>query len=577
MRSLVTACVLAVGALSLYVFRVDTTPLSLAEDEVTIAMTAHSIATTGNDLFGRSWPLYLQMTEGSWFHPVIVYAIALVLQVLPLSEFAIRLPTVCAGVANVVLMYFIGRVLFRREGAAVLAAILLALTPTHFLHSRFALEYLYPLPFILAWLLFLCTYLERGDRRWLLASTFILGLGFYSYIASVIVMPMYMLLTGVTLLLQGKSARIISIAMAGFLIPLLALLIPWLVQHPGAFGHTVGHYLIYDTRSLNPLQGIRELLSYSSVAARTTTYWDYLNPSFLFLDLTAPFMYSTRTTGVFLLPLALFVPVGLYQAFRSGDPTRLLLVLGFLTAPVAAVIAGERGAIGRALELLPFGVLLAVVGIVYLWAGPRLALRRTVCLGGSAIGIVVGLAYAMWMLLTQGRISASTPVLLLVSVGLGIAGVLSDRAAWRIVVVAALIGVLAQFQQYATDYFTDYRSRASEAFLFNRRGGLEYLIERSHTESIPSIYLKNLGRDVAMIERYWRFYLIKHRREDLLSRTVILGESDPFDVTTVPPESAILATTNDPTPNALVASGELTLETLIPEPGGRAFYAVFRR
>ena len=141
----------------------------------------------------------------------------------------------------------------------------------------------------------------------------------------------------------------------------------------------------------------------------------------------------------------------------------------------------------------------------------------------------------------------------------------------------ALVGVLAQFQQYVTDYFTDYRARASEAFLFNRRGGFEYLIERSRTDGIPTIYLKNIGRDVKMIERYWRFYLIKHKREDLLSRTVLLGESDPLDVTTVPAKSAILASANEPMTNALAADGELTLETLIPEPGGRAFYAVFRR
>ena len=33
------------------------------------------------------------------------------------------------------------------------AALLLALTPAHFIHSRFALDYLYPVPFTLAWLL----------------------------------------------------------------------------------------------------------------------------------------------------------------------------------------------------------------------------------------------------------------------------------------------------------------------------------------------------------------------------------------------------------------------------------------
>jgi 4-amino-4-deoxy-L-arabinose transferase-like glycosyltransferase len=577
MRPLVTACVLAVAAFFLYVRQVDTTPPSLADDEVTIALTAHSIATSGMDLIGRSWPLYIQVTEGSWFHPAIVYAIAIVLQALPLSEFAIRLPTVSVGVANVVLMYFIGRVLFRREAPAVLAAILLALTPAHFLHSRFALEYLYPLPFISAWLLCLFTYLERDDRRWLFASTLVLGLGFFSYIASVIVMPMYMLFTGLTLLRRDKPARIFGIAIAGFLIPLLALFVPWLVQHQSAFDHTVGHYLIYDTSRLNPLQGMRELLSHSSIAARTTVYWSYLNPSFLFLDLTAPFMYSTRTTGVFLLPLALFVPVGLYQAFRSGEPRRILLVLGFLTAPVAAVLVGEAGAIGRALELLPFGVLLAVVGVVHLWSGPRIALRRVFCLSASAIGLVVGLGYAAWTVLTDGRISASTPLLLLASVAVGIAGAVSDRTAWRMTVVASLFAALVQFQYYVTDYLTDYRARASEAFLFNRRGGLEYLIERSRVESIPVIYVSGLSRDVNVIEQHWKFYLIKHGREDLLPGTVLIGESTPFDVAMVPRKSAILARFDDRLIKALVAAGELALETLVPEPSGGSFYAVFRR
>jgi 4-amino-4-deoxy-L-arabinose transferase-like glycosyltransferase len=577
MRPLVTAFVLAAGAFFLYAFQVDTTPPSLAEDEVTISMTAHSIATTGKDLFGRPWPLYMQMTEGSWFYPVIVYSIAFVLQVLPLSEFAIRLPTVVAGVANVVLMYFVARVLFRRETAALLAATLLALTPAHFLHSRFALEYLYPLPFILAWLLCLFTYLERAELRWLFASTLILGLGFYSYIASVIVMPMYLVLTCLALLLREQPARVLGIALAGFVVPLLVLFVPWLLAHGSPFGHTVGHYLIYDTRRLNLLQGMRELVSFPSVAARTTTYWSYLNPSFLFIDLTSTFMYSTRTTGVFLAPLALFVPLGLYQAFRSGEPKHVVLVLGFLTAPLAAVLVGEAGAIGRALELLPFGVLLAVVGIVHLWSGPRIALRRVVGLSAGVIGVVVAVGYAIWTLATEGRISASTPLLLLGGVALAVAGIATDRTACRMTVVILLGAVLVHFQQYVSDYFADYRARASDAFLFNRRGGLEYLIERSRAESVPAIYLSNLDRDVDMIGLYWKFYLVKHGREDLLARTVILGESQQLEIATIAPKSVILARAADPVAQALAASGELTLESAIAEPNGRSFYVVYRR
>jgi 4-amino-4-deoxy-L-arabinose transferase-like glycosyltransferase len=577
MRSFATAAVLAVGVLCLYILQVERTPPSLANDEVIISLTAHSIATTGKDLIGRSWPLYIQMTEGSWFHPVIVYSIALALQILPLSEWTVRLPTVIAGVTNVVLMYFIGRVLFRREAAAILAALMLALSPSHFLHSRFALEYLYPLPFICAWLLCLFTYLERHDLRWLFASTVVLGFGFYSYIASVFVMPMYMALTGLALVRHGAPLRAFGVACTGFLLPLLALFVPWFLQHNAAFGHTVGHYAIYDTRDLDPLQGLRELLSYRSIAERTTVFWGYLNPSFLFLDVTATHMYSTRTAGVFLLALAIFLPVGLYQAFRSSDAKHLLLVLGFMTAPFAAVLVGEAHAIGRALELLPFGVLLAAVGVVYLWSGPPMPLRRTVALAAGGLGLAIALGYGTWTLLRHGRISTSTPLLLVGSLALLVAGIVSDRAAWRMVTVAA-IGVGAmQFQAYATDYFTDYRARASEAFLFNRGAALEYLIERSHQENIPVFYVGGLSRDVHIIEQHWRFYLIKHGREDLLSRTVLLGESTPFDVAQVPPKSAILVRLTDETIQKLASAGELRLEATIPEPAGRPVFAVYRR
>ena len=66
-RTALTAGLLALAAFSLYGRHLDSSPVYLATDEVTIALTAHSIATTGQDLMGRSWPLYIQMSAGSWF------------------------------------------------------------------------------------------------------------------------------------------------------------------------------------------------------------------------------------------------------------------------------------------------------------------------------------------------------------------------------------------------------------------------------------------------------------------------------------------------------------------------------
>jgi 4-amino-4-deoxy-L-arabinose transferase-like glycosyltransferase len=573
-RTALTAGLLAFAAFSLYGRHLDSSPVYLATDEVTIALTAHSIATTGQDLMGRSWPLYIQMSAGSWFCPVVVYSLALLLKVLPFSEFAIRLPTVCFGVASIVLMYFVGRRLFKSEALAILAAVLLALTPAHFLHSRFALEYIYPLPFLMAWLLALISYLDSDDPRRLFAGTVFLGLGFYSYIASVFLMPIYLGLTWLALLLARKPVRHYAVAVAGFIIPLLVLFVPWLILHRSAPSSTLGHYLIYDSSRLNFLQGMREFFGYTSIAARTSLYWGYLNPSFLFLDATSNFMFSTRTTGVFLLPLAVFAPVGMYQAFRSGEARQTVLLLGFLTAPLAAVLVEEPFSINRALELLPFAVLLAVGGVRHLWASAlRFRFRRELFLGAGAAALTIGVGYAAWTLVTQGRISGSILPLVLIGVVFGVAGTVSERAAYRTLVVAGLLIVPVQFWGYAHDYFTEYRSRASETFRGNRRGGLEYIIERDRVQNTPAVYLSG---EIEGIEAYLNLYLVKHHRQDLRSRTVIYGGATHMDIRTMPHGSAVMVIAGDPGTEALRQAGELTLETVITDPSGRPAFAIFR-
>ena len=92
-------------------------------------------------------------------------------------------------------MYFLARAFFRSAVLGAFSAVLLALTPAHFIHSRFAMDYLYPVPFVILWLLAFRVY-ETGRRpAMLFAATLSLGLGFYSYIAAVLMMPLYFALT----------------------------------------------------------------------------------------------------------------------------------------------------------------------------------------------------------------------------------------------------------------------------------------------------------------------------------------------------------------------------------------------
>jgi 4-amino-4-deoxy-L-arabinose transferase-like glycosyltransferase len=180
---------------------------------------------------------------------------------LPFSEATIRLPTALVGIADVVLMFLLAQQLFKHDGLAFAAAAMLALTPAHFMHSRLAVNVLYPLPFTLTWLLLLLLFLERGRVRTLFAATLALGVGVYSYVAAVVMMPLYFVLTSLTLVRKRATIPQYLAAVAGFAMP-LSLLVWWHIRHPARYAELVSSYHVYDAGRMNPLQGVKDLVSH---------------------------------------------------------------------------------------------------------------------------------------------------------------------------------------------------------------------------------------------------------------------------------------------------------------------------
>ena len=78
--------------------------------------------------------------------------------------------SVLIGVLDVVLMFLLARYLFERSSLALAAAALLALTPAHIVYSRLPGPYLYPVPFVMAWLLCLGVFEKNSRAAWLGAS-----------------------------------------------------------------------------------------------------------------------------------------------------------------------------------------------------------------------------------------------------------------------------------------------------------------------------------------------------------------------------------------------------------------------
>lgn len=524
---------LLLAVLLLYGSGLSHTPPHLHRDEAVIALQAHSIATTAHDRGGRFLPLYFRMddlTEHNWFQPQIIYLTALFLQVLPITESSFRVPTVAVGVLNVLLMFFVARRLFRSEGWAFVAAGLLAMTPAHFLHSRLAFDFIYPLPFVLTWLLCLLIFLEHRRPAMLFAATSALGVGFFSYIASVVMMPVYLVLTAIVLIATGSlSLRTSVVAVSGFAWPLVGL-IPWLATQPTFVFDVMNKYGVgaRSVEMIGPgvhsfgdvIQNLRQRVNVGEMASRVTLYWSFLDPAFLFLSGGYTRMTnSTRLVGVFLAPFIVLIPLGLIQMVTTHRTiVSLVIVLGFFLAPMAAVLSVlEPYASDRELAVMVFGVLIATYGI-----------ERLVAMRGQ------------W----------ARPIA---------------------VAVLALLPLHFLFFQY--HYFGDYHGRSASWYEWNHRDTLETIIAHQTQPARPVYLSSGVEKNIAA---FWRLSLIKKDRLDLLERTIYF-DSKTLEPSSIPQGSLIFATVDDKPLLERIPSGEFSEVFRAPEPADDPVFFVLQK
>jgi 4-amino-4-deoxy-L-arabinose transferase-like glycosyltransferase len=347
-----------------YFHALDRVPVYIGWDEARFAVQGHSIATTGRDLNGNRTPLFFHNTDplirnnssGMYWQPLLIYLLAAVLRFAPLSEWSTRLPIAGLAVLDVWLVYAVARRLFSNRWYAVLAALMIALTPAHLIFGRMATDYFCPIPFALAWLWCLLRLIQTDTRVLPGATGLLLGLGLYSYIASWITMPFYLAVTSVVLWLCRKPLRAQLELGIGFTIPLLAL-IPWIWQHPAMPRGLFSAYAVETN---------------SRLSERVALYWDYFNPSYLFFSGGSDPMWATRRAGIFLLAVAVLLPCGVWSMWRRNSSiARVVLVVGFLFAPVPIILALPEApsyATGRDLLVIPFGVLISIAGVEWLVA-----------------------------------------------------------------------------------------------------------------------------------------------------------------------------------------------------------------
>lgn len=580
----VAALALATGLLSFW--HLSGAPIFLGRDEVFVGLSGHALSTTGHDLEGAFLPLYVfSRVHGNWWPAMLPYAIAAVLKIVPLSEASVRAPMAFAAIVNVILVFLAGRLLFERRAIAWVPALVLALAPLQIIESRFANDSGLPATFAAAWALAALSYERTGGTWKLAAAGAVLGTGCFCYVGAVPLMPLYAAVTVAALWRRGARPVCYAAFIGGFAVPVL-LGGAWLAAHPSVLETTFLHYQNEQFANIDR-SAVGALATTKRLADAGRLYFQFWNPSVLFMYGAPWLMHSTRRAGILLFAVAGLLLVGLVRvATRAarGDSQALLLLGGFVLAPVPASLVdiNEHTALHatwRAIAILPFAALLTGVGVDYLLSRAVVWARK--------LGVAATVAIPLSLIVAYGGSLQHRRAMTLLLTGAAIVAVWSvvtqlRQPVLRVVCIALAVVSLLQFWDFYSDYLGDYQQRFVIETDGNVRDALEAVITWSPPvepgrRAPPVVYLGFRFGAGDWGSYYWQFYLHTRRREDLLARTINDTNASRFDETWIChfPAQSVLATPirkdlpTDAVIESMIQKGEVALDALVGPVRGR--------
>ena len=180
-------------------------PGGINQDGAMAAVDGKALADYGTDRFGTRLPAHLYAWGFGQMSSLLSYLIALFVKLFGLNTVTARLPQLLCSIMGGACFYVFVRDGFGRR-AGIIAALLMAICPWHFMQSRWALDCNLLPHFFIAGLCFLQKGLN-GRRIWLYVSMLFFGLCMYCYGIALYTVSPFLLVLGLYLVIK-KQLRI---------------------------------------------------------------------------------------------------------------------------------------------------------------------------------------------------------------------------------------------------------------------------------------------------------------------------------------------------------------------------------
>ncbi len=347
--------------------------LNLLHDERDIVLSGWSIAKTGKDLFGNSFPLVFQNISPN--NPLFaIYFAALWFLIVPIkSVFLARLPFLLVSSLIVFLSFEIVKKITNDEKKSLLTTILLSFNPWIFHITRLALDIPLALVFLLAGIL-----LYLNQKKFIAYFFFILTA--FTYQGSRLLIPFLVLYLETFFLLKHKNWRVFLLNNGLNIIFIILLGFSAYLLEPNISKDRLSEIIFFDTKknaatidfrritTIAPLQ-ISRLFDNKFTFAIDEIFVNFtrgIDISYLFKTGDYSALNGNASTGQFFFVFIIFYFLGIASLAKNGSLYDLYIV-GLIPLGMIPTLLSTRGltfSIRGVLSSLGYSYLISL-GILY--------------------------------------------------------------------------------------------------------------------------------------------------------------------------------------------------------------------
>ncbi len=339
-------------------YKLDQIPPSLSWDEVAVGYNAYTIANKGKDEWGKTLPFYFKSFEENK-HPIDIYLTAIPIKLFGLSDYATRSSAAFFGILNVILIFFLGKFIFKNSYIGLLSALFLAISPYDIHFSRFNHEFNFAIFFFMLGLLLFFNAIE-GKKKLLPFSILSFGITFISYNSAKIVVPLTIFLLGVLYFKQLiRSKRELLISLMIFL-----TFLGIIIFNPALLGGARAKQTLFSEDDISKTEVYKKTgnyqLGYGEIIFRQ--YISHFSFDYLFISGDKNPRLSSQGSGEFYKIDAIFLLIGLITLLYKRSKISIVVLFWALIAPIPSAIAQEAPHVARAMFTCGSWILIAALG-----------------------------------------------------------------------------------------------------------------------------------------------------------------------------------------------------------------------